>query len=304
MGLLGRMFRRQTAVSQPAKSRPVLRTGEAQQLYYEAQQQKLRLQKAQMEQSLKRERVKLETRSIKRMERRDPETLDTMVLNQAGYRVERPASADPLDAYLTTAARLAQAGLLTTPEAPHGNGMLSDLLTALMAGIGSNPLIAQRLAAIMGPQPAITVTVEPPTLEGRAVENGVPVTDGPPTPQLAPPGSATLKHEDPPVNISALAIAQLAGKTPQDAALFLMSLPDTRARAICGQLCEATDAAIPSVLFALQRQYPETAELIAWLVAERNIEWTLRTVEELRLRAGVAARPAPVTDRPNGTGWG
>ena len=226
-------------------------------------------------------RLRIENRALSRLERTDPARLDELVLQRAGYIPVPPTPKGDVEVYLSTAAKLEKAGLLPDPQGP-------EWLRALGSGMGQ--VLMQYLG---GRGLAPTTPSEPPSPPYYPPAAVVEVS-APSPPTLLAPSNPTEPQEATQVDVSAVAIQQLSGRDPTQAARFLIDLPDPRVRGLIGRLCEANDAGIPAVLFSVQQQSPEFAGLVEWLLDVRNVEWTVATVHSLRDIAGVPSTAVAV----------
>ena len=256
-----------------------------------------KLSPSDMKISLENRQLRMANRALTRLERRDPDRFDEIVMDRAHLLPKTPPPKDvnELDTTLSVLERLKRVRLLTEDIPNAGDGGIPQWAQAFLAGIGSNPVIGARIAELMGGSaPSSSQPPNPQLLP--------PVVSAPPivTPiaaqpaqlaQLPPPVSAALGVGD--VDVSGIVIAQLSGKSPVDAANWLLAptfngqpitLPD-EARAVAGQLCESPDDQIADVLFRLQERHPEMARLVGWLYA--NQTWTYAVVHEMRSISGV-----------------
>lgn len=90
--------------------------------------------------------------------------------------------------------------------------------------------------------------------------------------------------------MSHIVITGLQGKTPDEAALWLLSMAQSfpTALPIVTQLVATPDAQLPALLTAASQQYRDLAPAMAWLNAPERQAWLFQTMAAIRRYAGNA----------------
>ncbi len=191
-------------------------------------------------------------RFLGKMKKLNPQAYDAWMAQRMGFPLQGaapPLERDRLEDWKATTDLLKEAGLLNNPreDLADDNGWVRDLLTTLPS------VIAAMRAGQAAPAPT-----------------PLPVTTAPPTQSL----EASMSI------ISSYVIGQLNGKSPDEAARWLSTLPYSQAAELINAFRQVPDDQILVLLSDLAGKYPDFRGLVEWL--RQRPEWLVQTIQALR----------------------
>lgn len=230
------------------------------------------------------ERLKaLRVRYLQKLERENPALYHELMQQDLGIAAK--TQQDKLDEFVETLKKLKDAGVLPRDMKQIGEGSnVKELAEIAMTVFGA--MAAQRAAAGPGyPTAYPPASAEPEPASPTAGQPSTPPF--PPTAKQAPPSAgqaAKIDSEVPMSLISAAVISQLDGRSPEQAATWLLSQNHPQAKALVEALCRTPDDRLPELLNTISQQAPDFAGLIAWLRGRQS--WLVDTVRAVRRQAG------------------
>lgn len=201
----------------------------------------------------------LQVRFLRDLRQYDPVKYHLIMSRRLGYSDERPDEIEQLE---KTVSRLKKMGVIKTPHDLDDNSWIKDAVAGLgMFFTHMQQVDAQKAAMAAGMHHQYA-----------------------PAPPALPPAPATGESEPPqeaPVSlISRYVISQLDGKSPEEAAEWLMSQAHPQAQEFVKRLIATPNDQLFILLDAVRQNVPDLAALVAWL--RQRPDWLVATVQAIR----------------------
>lgn len=222
-------------------------------------------------------------RWLTKLERADPGEYNRVMQLRHGLVSAKSDDSD-LDRYLATAAKMRAAGF---DGGTDGGGVMGEIAKAVSQGLA---LVPEFLSRRSGGVPRVQVVPHRPAeVPAPAGQIAAAVEAPKPRPKKKPKTTAVAAAAEPaadapPMTLqSRWVVAQLEGKSPEDAAVWLLGLPAAGTKDLVAAILATPDEGIPALLDEVAAANPDAAGLVAWLHAWPNL---MPTVHAIRERAG------------------
>ena len=220
---------------------------------------------------------------LKSLERDDPLAYRALMMKRLGIGQDKKDEFEQLEA---TVKKLKAIGVIKSANDLAGGGA-SSLIQDAIAGLG---MFMQMQGATR--QPAVEArVVDPPAATQLPLLNAVEyqppaAAQVPPARQRqARPTRARQAPAAPEMTLVARIITrQLDGKSPDEAAAWLLAQTNPMAEDLVEQLAQTADEDLAALLEALASTSADAAGLVAWLLARPD--WLLETVHAIREQIG------------------
>ncbi|MDA8186855.1 MAG: hypothetical protein M0T85_01770 [Dehalococcoidales bacterium] len=219
-----------------------------------------------------------ELRYMRELRGRDRMAYDEMMRKRLGIA---NAGRDQIDELAETVTKLKKLGIIKgAGDIGEGSSLVRDIMGGLgllmQMGGGGFPI-----QITTNSQPA--AVQEAPQPQPQAVEPA----------RIAPPPAQDTNEEEKMSLMSTFAIGQLNGKTPEQAAQWLLSQPYPQARQLVQQILATPDEQIIPLLNAVASQYPDFAGLVNWLRSQP--QWLMGVVRAVRQLSGAVSAEDTIT---------